>query len=148
MLASAAAAAPDPALADSFAPAVEMLSHHAPLSRVYSGSTVNVDLGRLYQLDIVTMRVFDVLACGGCLLAERSPELAALFAEGEHLDGWSSPDELVAKTARWLADPAGARALGARGRAHVLAHHTVGHRVDAMLSFGDWCNGRQTTTTW
>ncbi|BDG08020.1 glycosyltransferase family protein [Anaeromyxobacter paludicola] len=108
--------------------------HGDELDRIYCGSAVNVDLGRLYQMDIVTMRVFDVLACGGFVLAERSDDLAALFEVGVEVDCYGSLEELERKVAHYLAHPDRAAALAARGREAVLGRHTVQSRVDHMLA--------------
>jgi spore maturation protein CgeB len=110
-----------------------LAGHGAELNRIYSGAAVNVDVGRLYQSDIVTMRVFDVMACGGLVLAERSEDLARLFAVGEEVDCWSNGRELSAKVAHWLEHPAQAAELARRGREAVLARHTIRQRVEEML---------------
>ena len=47
--------------------------HRHELTRIYASAGINVDIGRLYQSDIVTLRVFEVLACQGFLLAEHGP---------------------------------------------------------------------------
>lgn len=108
--------------------------HHDALTRIYNAARVHVDIGRLYQQDIVTMRVFDVLACGGFVLAEHSEGLGELFQLGVELDTWRTVPELVEKVAYWLARPDAAAAMAARGRARVLRDHTIGQRVREMLS--------------
>ena len=108
--------------------------HGDPLNAVYSAAAINVDIGRLYQLDIVPMRVFDVLACGGFLLAEDSPALRALFTPGVHLDVWTDEAHLHAQVARYLADPAARARIAAAGRAELLRAHTVDHRLAQMLA--------------
>lgn len=107
--------------------------HRRELNRVYCGAAINVDVGRIYQQDIVTMRVFDVLACGGFVLAEHSAELAELFEIGREVESYATLEELCAKTAHYLAHPAEARAIAERGRAAVLERHRVDQRVSTML---------------
>jgi spore maturation protein CgeB len=107
--------------------------HERELGKVYCGSSINVDLGRIYQQDIVTMRVFDVMACGGFVLAEHSDDLASLFEEGLEVDSWATPGELVAKVAYYLEHPRAARELARRGREAVLERHTIQARVEHML---------------
>lgn len=53
--------------------------HRQQLSRIYSGQGIHLDIGRIYQPDIVTLRVFEVLACGGFLLAAWSPDILSLI---------------------------------------------------------------------
>lgn len=108
--------------------------HREELTRIYNACAVHLDVARLYQNDIVPMRVFDVLACGGFLLAERSAELERLFVPGRELDTWSTSAELRAKAAHYLAHPDEARAIAARGRAVVLEHHTIERRLERMLA--------------
>jgi spore maturation protein CgeB len=106
---------------------------YTDLTPIYCASTINLDIGRLHQLDIVTMRVFDVLACGGFVLAERSEDLGALFEIGREIACYSTLDELEHKVAHFLAHPEEARALAAAGREAVLSRHTISKRVGYML---------------
>jgi spore maturation protein CgeB len=107
--------------------------HHEELSRIYSGACVHVDINRLYQPDIVPLRVFDVLACGGFLIAEHSQELENLFEIGMELETYRTQAELDEKVAHFIAHPDEAAAIAARGRAAVLERHTVRNRVRHML---------------
>lgn len=107
--------------------------HTDELTKVYCASTINVDIGRLYQSDIVTMRVFDVLACGGFLLAEHSDDLGQLFEIGLEVESYTSVDELKRKVAFYLANPEAARAIADRGRNAVRTRHTIRQRVETML---------------
>ena len=109
--------------------------HRDELTAIYSTDAIHVDIGRIYQNDIVTMRVFDVLACGGFCLAEWSPDLDELFVIGEELDAYRDLEELLQKTERWLnAGPEARRAVGARGRARILKDHTIQQRIRRILA--------------
>ena len=108
--------------------------HRHELNRIYCGATINIDVGRLYQQDIVTMRVFDVLACGGFVLAEHSEELEQLFDVGREVVSYRNLHELRALVEHFLARPAEAAAIAARGYAAVLERHRVDQRVDVMLA--------------
>jgi spore maturation protein CgeB len=107
--------------------------HFVELNKIYSHSKINLDIGRIYQSDIVTMRVFDVLACGGFLLAEHSEALGELFAVGEEIESYSTREELSSKVSFYLAHPEKARALAERGRKAVLERHTIAGRLRHML---------------
>jgi spore maturation protein CgeB len=108
--------------------------HFVELNKIYGSARINLDIGRLYQMDIVTMRVFDVLACGGFLLTERSAELCELFEPGQDLDVFTGADELLEKCRYYLDRPELAARIAAQGRATVLARHTVAERVARMLA--------------
>jgi spore maturation protein CgeB len=108
--------------------------HFVELNKIYTGTRVNVDVGRLYQMDIVTMRVFDVLACGGFLLAEKADALLEFFTPGVHLDVYADREELALKAAYYLRNPRHAARIAAQGRALVIEKHTVAERVAHMLA--------------
>ncbi len=108
--------------------------HRDELTAIYGTDAIHVDIGRIYQSNIVTMRVFDVLACGGFCLAEWSEGLDELFVIGEELDTYRSLDELLEKVEHWLErGPEARRAVGAAGRARVLKDHTIEARLRHML---------------
>lgn len=107
--------------------------HARELPRVYNGARIQVDVGRLYQDDIATMRVFDVLACGGFLIAEHSTALEELFEIGRELESYRSLDELRAKVAHYLEHAEEARSIAEAGLAAVRERHDIRHRVRLML---------------
>lgn len=111
-----------------------LAGHRFELGNIYSGATVNIDIGRLYQNDMVTMRVFDVMACGGFVLTERNDALLELFTEGVELDCYTSTDELLEKAKYYSSHPGEAAAIAARGYEAVLANHTISGRVATMLA--------------
>ncbi len=108
--------------------------HAAELPRIYNATQVNIDIGRLYQGDIVTMRIFDICACGGFVLAEHSDALAELFDVGVEIESYRTLEELRAKLRYYLEHPDQARSIAERGRAAVLARHRIDARVRHMLS--------------
>jgi spore maturation protein CgeB len=107
--------------------------HRFELNKIYGSATINIDIGRIYQNDMVTMRVFDVMACGGFVLTERNDALLELFTEGVELDCYTSLQELLDKVEHYSARPDEAAAIAARGYEAVLANHTISGRVAIML---------------
>jgi spore maturation protein CgeB len=108
--------------------------HTCELNKIYSGSVINVDIGRLYQGDIVTMRVFDVLACGGFVLAEWSQDLEDLFVVGKEVETYRTVKELVQKSAYYMAHSDKALEIARRGQETVRKKHTIAQRMGHMLS--------------
>ncbi|QDV05999.1 hypothetical protein Poly30_15030 [Planctomycetes bacterium Poly30] len=104
------------------------------LTLVYNGAGINVDVNRIYQPDVVQLRVFDVLACGGFLIAEHSNALADLFDVGTELESYRTLEELEEKVAHYRAHPDEAAAIAARGLAAVRARHTMRQRVKRLLA--------------
>jgi spore maturation protein CgeB len=107
--------------------------HLVELTKIYSATLVNIDVGRLYQPDIVPMRVFDILACGGFLLAEHSEALADLFEPGKEVESYRTLEELCDKAAFYRAHPDSAREIARRGMEKVSSMHTIQARVKHML---------------
>ena len=110
-----------------------LAGHFVEITKIYCGSLINIDIGRLYQRDIVTMRVFDILACGGFILTDHSDALSELFTIGEELDTYRSAEELDQKVRFYLDHPDLARSMAQRGRERVLHDHTIAARVRGVL---------------
>jgi hypothetical protein len=84
----------------------------------------------------LNMRVFEAMAMGCVLLTNRSAGkngLFEFFEEGKHLISYDSPEELVAQARRYLGDEQSLEAIAEAGYGEVLAKHTYGHRVQAIL---------------
>jgi spore maturation protein CgeB len=107
--------------------------HHFELNKIYSASLINIDINRIYQNDIVTMRVFDVLACGGFILTEYTDTLKELFKIGDELDTYGSIEELQEKVEYYLNHPSLVQQIAQKGRERVLHDHTIYQRVQKML---------------
>ncbi|MEO1174023.1 MAG: glycosyltransferase [Myxococcota bacterium] len=108
--------------------------HTRDLNWIYSNSVINLDMSRLYQEDIVTMRVFDALACGGFILSPHCEELAELFEVGVEIETYDSIEELIDKCQYYLEHPEETKAIATRGRARVLRDHTIRKRVRTLLA--------------
>jgi len=87
-------------------------------------------------MEDLNMRVFEALAMGRCLLTDRQAARNGLldcFEDGKHLITYDGEADLLTKARRYLSDEAARAAIGAAGRAEVLAHHTYDHRVRAIF---------------
>lgn len=107
--------------------------HESEVPRIYNASAINVDVGRLYQDDIVTMRIFDILACGGLVLAERSEALAELFELGVEVESYRGIDELRDKIDYYLAHPEAAELIARSGHQAVVSRHQIIQRIRKMV---------------
>lgn len=106
--------------------------HGDELTKIYAASRLNLDVPRIYQRDIVTMRVFDIMACGGVVLSEPSPDLLELFSDGTELVCYASGRELREKAAWLLASEAERAAIGEAARAAVARAHRLAHRFERL----------------
>ncbi len=108
-------------------------AHGDELTKIYAAAQVQIDIGRIYQSDIITMRVFDVLACGGFLLAEHSEALVSCFEPGVEIESWRTPDELEDKVAYYLDNPKEREAIAQRGLSAVRDRHRMRQRVKQII---------------
>ena len=103
------------------------------LTRVYNGGQIHVDIGRLYLQDIVTLRAFDTLACGGFLITERTESIEELFEIGVELEGYGDYAELEEKVSYYRANPEAAQAIAERGARAVHDRHSLRDRMQQIL---------------
>lgn len=109
--------------------------HRLEVVDIYRASHINIDINRIYQPDIVTMRVFDVIASGGFVLAEYSTTLDELFVLGTEIETYRTLDELHEKINYYLCHPQQRRKIVEAGRKKVTAEHTMKRRLHHMLSY-------------
>lgn len=108
--------------------------HREELTRIYSICPLHWDVGRIYQRDIVTMRVFDVMACGRPVFTEENPAVHELFEVGVELMTYTDPEDLLGKLEAFAKDPERGLEMGRRARMAIEERHTVDHRVETMLA--------------
>lgn len=101
---------------------------------VYSSASVvlNDHWPGMREWGLISNRVFDVLACGGCLVSDDVSGLRELFGEAVAIADGQAAVELTVN--RLLADPAERTRMGNAGRTLVEAEHTFAHRADAFLA--------------
>jgi spore maturation protein CgeB len=110
--------------------------------RAIASAAINLALmsGRVEgasQGDETTTRTYEIPACGGFMLHERTPELAELFEEGREVACFGSVDELAAKIEHYLAHPAERRAIAAAGRARCVPAYAYDERMREILAWHD-----------
>jgi spore maturation protein CgeB len=82
----------------------------------------------------LSTRVFDTLACGSFLIADRIEDgMPELFQDGRHLALYGSLDELEEKIAHYLKHEDERERIAAEGHREVLAKHTFRHRAQFIL---------------
>ncbi len=100
---------------------------------IYSNSLINLNIFHVQCMDAPTVRVYDILACGGFLLTEYRPCLEEEFAVGEELETFRSPDELREKIEFYLSHDDRRREIAAQGQRRVLENYTYRHRSRDFL---------------
>ncbi|MFQ5513220.1 MAG: glycosyltransferase [Myxococcota bacterium] len=99
---------------------------------IFHAAAINVEIAGIDPSD-VPLRVFEVLACGGFLIAERTDDLEELFRPGVELESFTSLEELQDKARYYLEHAERARAIAARGLEAVRARHSLDARLRQML---------------
>lgn len=104
---------------------------------VYSAAKVVLHVPRRQYVDLLpgtpTIRVFEALASGACLVSLPWPDTDGLFRTGTDYRVVRTPSEMR-ETVRWLANDSSAReSFGHHGRESILARHTCGHRAEELL---------------
>lgn len=84
-----------------------------------SGSKICVNLVRKANRDGHVMRTFEVPACGGFMLAERTAEHREMFSEDETAAFFEGPDEMIEKIKAYLPKDSERERIAERGCRHV-----------------------------
>jgi spore maturation protein CgeB len=78
-------------------------------------------------------RVYEALAMGAFLICDDQKDVRSLFEDGRHLVIYRNAQDLREKAVYNLAHPEERRTIAAQGQQAVLAGHSYGHRVRALL---------------
>ncbi|WP_334163951.1 CgeB family protein [Phenylobacterium sp.] len=80
-----------------------------------SNAAISLCFLRELNRDLHTSRTFEIPACGGFMLAERTGEHAELFREGEEAEFFETKEELLDKVRAYLAAPEQRAQVAKRG---------------------------------
>ena len=83
--------------------------------------------------DETTTRTYEIPACGGFMLHERSPELMELYKEGEEVACFSSPQELAEKIDYYLAHPEDRDVIAGAGHRRCVPAYSYDNRMAEIL---------------
>ena len=104
-------------------------------SKAICSFDINLAFLRKINRDLQTTRSVEIPACGAFMLAERTDEHLALFAEGKEADFFSSDEELFDKVKYYLSNPEERRRIAAAGRERCLKGAYSNHdRLNQMLT--------------
>jgi spore maturation protein CgeB len=81
----------------------------------------------------VNMRNFEVLGAGGFLLTSRVESLEGILTDGVHCMMYDNLEQAVEKAKYYLEHDEEREKIARAGYDHVIANHTIDHRVDVIL---------------
>ena len=87
--------------------------------------------------DQTTTRTYEIPACGGFMLHERTPELLEIYEEGHQVACFSSVEELASKINYYLAHPQERDAIARAGHARCVPAYSYDSRVKEILDYYD-----------
>lgn len=104
---------------------------------VYSSARVVLHVPRRQYVELLpgtpTIRVFEALASGACLISLPWQDTDGLFEAGRDYAVAHSPEEMRELIGSLCADDTARTAFGEHGRQTILQRHTCGHRADQLL---------------
>lgn len=109
--------------------------YNEEMCSIIVNSRINLNILTRENRDTSNLRNFEIPACGGFQLSERSDEILRLFREGEDLACFDGGEELAAKCAHYLSDEADRARIAANGCARVTSGgHTPSDRARQILN--------------
>ncbi len=100
---------------------------------IYSRSKINLNVFNVQCVNSPTVRMFDVMACGGFLLTEYRPFLEDMFEPGVDLETFHTPAQLREKIEYYLNHDDEREKIAQRGCKKVLTKHRYRDRLAEML---------------
>ena len=109
------------------------VSTHVEMPRVFHMSKINLNITMKGIQSGLSLRIWDVLGCGGFLLTNYQSELADYFEIGKDLECYESIQECVEKAEYYLSHEDIRMEIAENGYRKVRAMHTYEHRVAELL---------------
>lgn len=102
---------------------------------IFNQSKINLNITAKSIRSGLSLRVFDVLGCGGFLITNFQAELPEFFNIGKDLETYSSMEELCDKTEYYLKHDSAREAIARNGFNKIEKFHTYDTRIIEMLEF-------------
>jgi len=101
---------------------------------VYHQSKINLNIFNVQCVNSPTIRMFDVMACGGFLLTEYRPFIEERYKIGEELDVFRNPQELAEKTDYYLNHSDLRRKIAKAGQEKTLREDRYSERLPIIFN--------------
>lgn len=103
------------------------------MPKVFNLSKINLNITIRSIQTGVSLRLWDVMGCGGFLLTNYQEELAEILVPGEDYDYFGDCDELIDKCRFYLAHDDIRQKIARSGYEKVKQNHSYINRIDAMV---------------
>ncbi len=100
---------------------------------IYQKTLININTFNLQCVNSPTVRMFDIMACGGFLLTEYRPFIDDMFRIGVELDVFRNREELLKKTLFYLENEDKRRDIANAGYDKVMREHRYRNRLKAIF---------------
>lgn len=111
-------------------PAVD---YETELAAVFQNSRINLNLTIPNIQTGLPLRIWDVMGAGGFLLSNEQEEINSLLKPGEHLECFSSSEELMDKTLFYLKREDARQKIAKQGSQCIRRAHTLEQRIEKLL---------------
>lgn len=103
-------------------------------TRIYNGARISVNLqSTKFQVNGLSVRIFEVAACGGFSITEAKPDLPLFFNPQDEIETFTDAADLKRKVEYYLGHPKERQEMANRAKRRVLAEHTYTHRAQTIL---------------
>ena len=115
----------------------DVTAEGAAFPKVVAATAINMGLltGSCGPLDEATTRSYEIPACGGFMLHERTPAIREIYREDEEFVAFSRPKELVWKVRHFLASTEERSAIAAAGYRRAVPAYSYDVRMRALLEW-------------
>jgi len=100
---------------------------------IFNQSKINLNITAKSIRSGLSLRIFDVLGCGGFLITNYQAELPEFFNVGEDIETYSSMEELYDKTAFYLSHDTQRESIARSGYEKVKKFHSYDLRLTQIL---------------
>jgi len=90
-------------------------------------------IGHTSDVYTLKLRDFDALMTGALYITHRNPDLLKLFIEGEHLECYTSPKELLYKLNYYIKHPEKCSEIGSKAYALAKKKHSWDYRISSTF---------------
>ena len=100
---------------------------------VFNRSKINLNITIRPIQSGLSLRVFDVIGCGGFLMTNYQSELEEYYTPGKEVETYSSVEELIDKCGYYLSHDDERKEIARKGYERTKAQHTYEIRFAQMI---------------